>query len=286
MTYETFLERLEQAVNQRLEEEEQVERVCVLKNNGLKLDGFSYAAEGRRERPTVYVNQYYRKEMTEEELLRTAALIVRTQRESGVLPQEELSGLLEYENVKDRIYLRLISREKNQELLQEVPYIPLLDLALVFYLQIPEHILKRATALIYERHLKYWGRTLEELRDTAWENMKKLRATLDSVEALLGEDDIGRISGMYVLSTDRKEYGAAVLADPEILKWCSGQLGGDFYILPSSVHELILLPTDTSANLEELRALVREVNTFCVSPEDYLSDQVYCYDSGLQEVKI
>ncbi len=138
MTSEIFLDRLEEAVNRSLEDGERAERVCVLKNNGLKLDGFSYSAEGRRERPTVYVNQYYREEMTEEELLQTAAFVVRTQRESVVLPQEELADLLEYENVKSRIYVRLISREKNQELLNEVPHIPFLDLALVFYLQIPE----------------------------------------------------------------------------------------------------------------------------------------------------
>ena len=74
MTYEYFLDRLEQLIQEHKDADETVKRVRILKNNGVKLDGFSYYVAGHREHPTVYVNRYYREGLTEEELLDIAAL--------------------------------------------------------------------------------------------------------------------------------------------------------------------------------------------------------------------
>jgi len=287
MLYEKFLDLLEEAVCRRLKRQEKVRRVQILKNNGVKLDGFSYQAEGHQERPTVYVNDYYHNDMSIEELEQLSELIVSIQRESMLHLENNFSQVLDYSKMKAQIFYKLISRKKNEELLERVPWLPWLDLALVFYLRIPEHIIGSATALIHTSHMEYWGITLGELYRTASENMKRLPVMLKPMEDFLdGYDMKAFSSGMYVLSTEKKEYGAAVIISPEIQGVCYETFGEDYYVLPSSVHELILLPKSLAAGREELERLVQEVNDSCVSEEDYLSSRVYCYSSAIGQVKI
>lgn len=276
MKYEYFLMRLEQKVLERLKDGEEVRRVRILKNNGVELDGFSYYVEGRRERPTVYVNHHYHEELSEEELAEIADAILKTQRECRLLPKQGVEEMMDFRGIQEKICCRLISREKNEALLKEVPWLPWLDLAIVFYLQVPEQVVEHATALIHTCHMDYWGVTLEELCHAAAENMSRVRIFLEPMEAFLGELGFEPLSsGMHILSNSGKMYGAAVIIDPKVQRTCLERLGESFYILPSSIHELILLPESLAATRMELDQLIQEVNEACVSPEEYLSDHAY-----------
>lgn len=83
---------------------------------------------------------------------------------------------------------------------------------------------------------------------------------------------------MYVLTNTERRYGAVNLLYPEILKAAAGRLNGDFYVLPSSVHECMLVPVSTGASAADLQQMVREINQVCVAPEEVLGDSVYCYE--------
>lgn len=287
MTYKAFLDLLEESVCLKLTKKEKIRRIEILKNNGVKLDGFAYQKEGHREQPTVYVNHYYRKDMEKQELEEVAKLILKTQRDSILLPEKNLAQVLEYPEMKGQIYYRLISRARNEELLKQIPWLPWLDLALVFYLRIPEHIIKNATALIHTSHMEHWGLTLGELYRTASGNMKKLPVFLKPMEDFLkGCYPEVPECGMHVLSTEIKEFGAAAIVSPHVQNMCFEKLGEEYYVLPSSVHELILLPVSLAVGREDLEALVREVNSFYVSEEDYLGDCVYRYSSALGQIKL
>lgn len=278
MTYEYFLDRLEQMIEEQKEKDETVRRVRILKNNGVKLDGFSYYVEGHREHPTVYVNQYYRENLTEEELSQIAGQVLKTQRESQLFPVRGLEELLDFRKMRRRIHSRLISREKNEELLEEVPWLPWLDLAVVFYFQVPEQMVKHATALIYTKHMEYWGVTLEDICHAAAENMARTQVFLEPMEAFLGEMGFEPLSsGMHILSNEQKEYGAAVILDPKVQRMCLEKLGESYYVIPSSVHELLLLPQSLSTGRSDLDELIQEVNASCVSEEEYLSGHAYFY---------
>ena len=103
MTYEYFLIRLEQKIQEKLKEGEAVKSVQVLKNNGVELDGFSYYVEGHRERPTVYVNHYYQEDLLEEELGEIADAVLKIQRECGLLPQQGIEQMMDFRIMrKDR----------------------------------------------------------------------------------------------------------------------------------------------------------------------------------------
>ena len=287
MTYAQFLDMLEQEICLLAEEEEHIHRVRVLKNNGVKMDGFSCCVRGRKEQPTVYVNHYYYEGIHRGEIRKLAQQILKVQRESLLEKGNDLLQVLEYEKMKERIYYRLISRERNEELLRDVPHLFWLDLAVVFYLKIPEEIIRNATALIHNSHMKQWGIDLKELYHIAAENMAEIPVMLEPMEQLLeGYGLEGKTSGMYVLGIREREYGAAVMLIPDVLRRCFRQIGEEFYVLPSSIHEVILLPVSYSGNPAELEALVKEVNETCVTPEDYLSGRVYRYFSDTGELKI
>ena len=57
-------------------------------------------------------------------------------------------------------------------------------------------------------------------------------------------------------------------------------------LLPSSIHEWILLPDDGQFSVAEMKQLVNEVNREVLSAKDYLSDRVYYYDRKKNEVRI
>jgi hypothetical protein len=285
MTYGSFLDGLEQALLRDKVDSERIRRVQILKNNGVKLDGFSCQVQGHREQPTVYVNHYYKEEPEQGEVEQIAKLILKIMRESILEPGEKLEQVLDFEKMKDCIYYRLISREQNEELLEQVPYIPWLDLAIVFYIRIPEHIVKNATALIRNSHLKQWGLTFQELYQTAIRNMTGVPVCFQPMEKMMeeyGYDDMK--SGMYILSNESKEFGAAVIVNPKVQRMCANIFREGYYILPSSIHEVILLPRSMAPAGRELDEMVRGVNHCCVSQEEVLSDHAYYYSAESEKI--
>ena len=84
---------------------------------------------------------------------------------------------------------------------------------------------------------------------------------------------------MYILNTKKPEFGAAVFIDSQVRRICAQQIGGSYYILPSSIHELILLPDKVDYERKDLDELVRQVNSQCVEAEDFLSDHAYYYNA-------
>lgn len=95
-------------------------------------------------------------------------------------------------------------------------------------------------------------------------------------EILSAEDEIP----MYVLSNAEKLNGAASVLDKDTMETISEMLGGDFVVIPSSIHEVIILPMDDNVDKDELEGIIREVNTGQVAPEERLSYHAYQYDSG------
>ena len=84
---------------------------------------------------------------------------------------------------------------------------------------------------------------------------------------------------MYVATVPDKNSGAGVLAYQDFMDQAAEKLGGDFYILPSSIHEILLVPDNGDKAADDLRDMVREVNATQVRPEEKLTDNVYHYDS-------
>lgn len=90
---------------------------------------------------------------------------------------------------------------------------------------------------------------------------------------------------MYVLTNARKLHGANIMLYKEYLEIAAEKMNGDFYILPSSIHELLAVPVST-AEIEKLRQMVKEVNDNEVAPEEILGYEVYRYNRETGEVEV
>ncbi len=186
------------------------------------------------------------------------------------------------ESVREgRITYRLINRKRHASLLQTTPYIPYLDLAIVFYVLVEADSDQVKVMRIQDAHLKMWGITKEQLFATACQMTHRLlpasfRNMREVIETYL--PGAGRAEDpLYVLTNRMQLHGAAAILYPGQLQAIREQLGENFYVLPSSVHEVLVLPVSRALDKGTLRGIVRDINRTVVDPEDVLSDQVYDY---------
>lgn len=161
--------------------------------------------------------------------------------------------------VRPTVVYKLIHYEKNKELLKEIPHLPFLDLAVVFYCLLTDTPVGHATVLIHNSHLELWGKNTSWLYKAARENTERLLpGKLVSMEDMIYDLSGGRQEAayagvpMYVLTNSRKSYGSGLPALPGTLDKCFRRFGESYYLLPSSVHEVILIPVSAVADSGEL----------------------------------
>lgn len=197
-----------------------------------------------------------------------------------------------------QMLFRLINRERNAGFLETHPYIPVNEkLALVFLIMDMRDKTHIDFSVADNDFMeKMWGKPVEELYAPVMENtMRLFPPDLITLEELL--EEIGKGTGkvfierqgefprMYVLTNVLKKYGAAVLEYPGTLKMVGEVLGSDFLILPSSIHELILIPGDfDTKDFQAFADMVRFVNRDHVADEEILDDTVYVYKRDRDEI--
>ena len=282
----------------------------VVKNNGVCLHGIVITKKGSNLSPSIYIDELYR-EFEEGRpfgavIYDILCIYKRNAREINM----DMEFFTQYECVKNRILYKLIHRENNRKLLREVPYIEWNDLALVFYYIFEDERLGKATILIRNSHLDMWKQDISVLYENAKDNMLRLRPeemlpirqvieeallkkqSQDSDEDLILPEELQeamcRESGtvMYMLSNRDRVFGAAALLYSKSLKKLTERLNKNLIILPSSVHEVLLVPDDGVSEKEFFREMVKEVNDTQVEPEERLSYNVYYYDRISDEITI
>lgn len=290
MEYSIFKELILEALKERFGEECQIEYKEVLKNNGVKLDGVIVRQNNCVVSPTVYVNDYYEDFSNGENVNDIADIIERLIRDNTIEDEFDADELILFDNVKDRIVFKLINFERNKELLDTVPYKKYLDLAIVYYISVKEDIFECASILINNSHLKLWNETLEEIDELAVKNtpfilkpeLKSMGQTLKEImfnsdDNEFNEEDFENCY-MYVLTNEKKQFGAATILYDNELKDFSERIESDFYIIPSSVHEVIIIPSKFVDSSDSLDEMICEVNSSQVPLVDILSDHAYKYN--------
>lgn len=198
--------------------------------------------------------------------------------------------ILDFEKVKAKITFVLVNRNKNEELLGNVSYAVFEDLAKVFYVQINEDM----RAKVSKDLCSVWQKTPMQLDKIAIENMKQLSPpqlwkVSDYVFYGSAENRVESnepIDELYALSNENHSYGAAAMFYPGIIENISERVGKSFYILPSSIHETLILPKHDEMNLQDVKRIVRDVNRSSVEEKDFLSDNVYFFDGRTKEIKM
>ena len=207
------------------------------------------------------------------------------------MPMVDVEQLTNYEKMKERISMEVVGYERNAEMLSKVPHERMEDMAVIYRFELNLENESRSTILITHSLLEKMGVTYEQLREDAVKNAPELRPAVikgmsEVILEMMGEEAIEEYGVepfiseemMYVASVLDKTAGAGVLAYETFFNQAAERLGGDFFILPSSIHELLLVPDDGTKSFHELQAMVKEVNATQVSPEERLTDSVYHYD--------
>jgi hypothetical protein len=292
MTYEEFKSILARHLEHLLAPGTSMQIQTICKNNGLKLDGLTLSSADSNVSPTVFLNYYYEKQGQFADFNAICQDILLTYENSRTHGHINADFFTDYEQVKQHLSYRLIHYEKNKELLETVPYVRYLDLAIVFFCLVHISPESSATILIHTSHLKLWNINAAKLYGDACESAPQLlpyhfqnmTAVLSDVfgtsAATSGQDIEGAenpLFPMYVLTNSQKLYGAACLLYPKLLDRIADRLGSDLFILPSSIHETVLIPACHRSHSKALAAMVADINRSELSPDEVLSDSIYYY---------
>lgn len=208
--------------------------------------------------------------------------------EAERIRRERIQFPFNREQAENHLMCAIVGYENNKEMLKDLPYERLADLAVYVRWDYGN-----ASAVLTNEGLSRLQMTKEEALAIGKQNMVSQAAfqsleeimrgsyRADGMEEWIIEDRMAMDppSPFYILTTRDQHFGAALMALPETLKGVHEKLGEDFYILPSSVHEvLILKESDFPGPPEELKEMVATINREQVEPVDRLSDTVYRFD--------
>lgn len=283
MEYMEFLDRVKDAINEA-EDDVSVSIHSAVKNNGVVLSGLSFHREGYNASPTIYMENYYNDYQNGTDICEIAKRIVLLYRANDLAAKLDMSFFDDFERVKERLFIKLINKDKNIDFLKEVPYEDFLDLAIVAYVRINDRKIGNGIIMVRNEHLALWKTDAATVLDTARKNTHdcdgyNLKHILDVLSAMgtyppPGVDD--KDFPMYVATNRKMINGAAVLTMKDKLREFANIIGSDYYVIPSSVHELILVKKSDGA-VYDIDRIIREVNSTQLGPDDVLSDHAYMY---------
>ncbi|WP_312648366.1 DUF5688 family protein [Aminipila sp.] len=241
-----------------------------------------------RATPNIYLEHMYEDFKQHEDLeksLHQIALII-DYAFKNLKPQPITENISE---LKHTLIMILINTQDNLELLENAPHRSFLDLSIIYKLMVPASNGELGTVLVDYQFMKMLNMTEDELYKTASQNTKTLLPImikrLDDVIGDMLEENVEEKSNFYVISNDMGVNGAISMTYEEELYKLAQKLESDLFILPSSIHEVIAVSSQ-SENVEWLKELVRSVNTEQVAVEERLSNSVYQYKRKSRKISI
>lgn len=195
-----------------------------------------------------------------------------------------------WELVKDRIYPMLVTRDGNGRYLDMLVHRPFLNLEIAYHIVV-EVDGEEGSVKVTNAINKKWNLTEEEIYSRAMANLENAEYEMVDIRTLIGDlEDFSpeeeNKDFLYVLSNKNRSYGAAGILSQKILRMCADKIQGDFYLLPSSVHEMMVVPNVGMVTAGELRKMVTDINREQVLPRERLCDAVFYYDLEAKEVRI
>ena len=294
MTKQDFMEQLiEELYRYFSPEQYQLEGSVLLKNNDTKRYAILLKKIEGTVSPTIYLDNFYSEfEHGRTTISETASHIYEQMHdfEDKIEAYQEFSA--ELSDSSNKITYRLVSKERNKQFLESVPHLPFLNMAVVFY--IIHHVSKEGmeSICVTNELAGKWGLSAKSLYIIAEKNTPILLPPIidtmeHTLELLMGEincaiepaKDSNKPIPMHIMTNKYQINGASVLLYHGLLDGLAEKLGTDLYVIPSSIHELIIMPAeDGSLSLSKLSDMVKEINENHVKEEEILSDCAYYYD--------
>lgn len=298
MEYKDFLEEVKNSIKEYLPDsfkDATVQIQKTIKNNGLSLDGLSVSKVGQMVSPVMYLNHHY------ENLQRGVTNIEQICKNvaDGILNNQksfDLKEILDPKQIKDKITFSVIGAEKNAAMLLNMPHRIKDDLAMVYRIIVNQENQEVGSVKISDQLAESLNLNEKDLYNMAMENTPKLfpaqfQSMYDVLKKMMPE--MAEMMGpnifddsMYVLSNKQNIDGASALFYPGVQEEIYKYMGKEYYVLPSSIHETIIVPKNASMNATELKNMVMEINGKEVSPDEVLTDSVYEYDARSKTLTI
>lgn len=266
------------------------------KLNGAKHYGLMILEPDSNVTPTLYLEPFYDMYLYTENWKDTVDRIIETYQADCFPTQLDMGWFKDFEKVQGLIFHKLVNFEANSALLADIPYTRYLDLAIIYCVRYENDEIGDGSILIHNSHLEMWGRTTQELALLAEENTPQIYPLAVSTMENILQKCMGCTeelpSGLetpiplYVMTNEERVNGAITILYRDALKNFADSIQSDAVILPSSVHEVILLPLQKDTEFQEFRNMVCEVNRSKLDREDFLSDNVYLYRRNTGSIEI
>ncbi len=269
----------------------------VTKSNGVLYCGLSFRGKDNVQ-PVIYLDDFYKRfeaGTNIDDIVNQVVEIYISNRINDI----DIGAITDFESVKNRIIVAIYNTEANAEKLSNIPHKVFKDLSIYYRVDIPINEKEGMGSMIVNDHiLKLWNISTEELDNIAWMNTKRMYpAKLMSMFEILQELCGGEIDEMqdclakptmYVLSNTNKLNGAVYIADEDALDMVADELDDDYVVLPSSRHEVIIVPLKQidDNDYSYLKDMVYEINRKEVDVEDFLSDNIYKYIRAEKELRL
>ncbi|MCD7745856.1 MAG: DUF5688 family protein [Lachnospiraceae bacterium] len=294
MEYKDFVQKLQDDLSRKMPD------MVFMPENMKKIqrgayDGISATPKGSRIGVVLRPEDFYSEMKTDDDygqIVSEAEDFIREN--TGVVKEQDLDVLFDYEAFRENLTVELVGREQNQEMLAGIPHRDMEDMALIYRVTVSSQEKGGASVVVTNELLNFYGITPEQLHQDALKNaaekqpftivtmesmVNKLMGLPEQDSALPAEQGAGDPPGFYIATTLSGVNGAAVIAYPDFMEEAAKKLQGDFFVLPSSIHEVLLLKDDGVFGYRELEDIVSCVNVEVVLPEEKLTDKVYHYDN-------
>ncbi len=268
----------------------------VEKLNGAKHYGLIILEPGYNVAPTLYLEPFFDMYLYTKNWTDTVGRIIRAYQADSFPKRLDMGWFKDFEKVRELVCHKLVNFKANKALLEDIPYIRYLDFAIIYCIYYKDDEIGSGSILIHNSHLEAWGCTTQDLARLAKENTPRLYplavSTMENVlqECMADTEELSSVGEipipMHIMTNTEKANGAITILYQNALKNFAERIHSDVVILPSSVHEVILLPLREDDDFREFRNMVCEVNRSGLAREDFLSDNVYLYRRDTCSIEI
>ena len=295
MSLKEFTEEVAKQVQERMGGVYIVKTSEVSKNNGVVWQGIQIMEKDVNISPCIFMEGYFERWKNGRgwSMDRIVGEIMETYRQCGIHQNIDFSWVCQYDMIRQKLRGSLINAERNRKSLETMPHRQILDLCLTYYLEIGISENQPATIPVNNGMMEQWGISEAELYEDMLAGLEREKSVFDNLESMIARmmdcEEPQPLAEMYVLTNQKKLYGAVEMLNTKLLREIAEKMEMDLLILPSSIHELIILPEIGGIegnNITYLANLVQSINDTELMDTEVLSAHVYRFERRRGEMKI
>lgn len=291
MNYKEFETTIRDRMQKLLPSEVSVKPDTITRNNQTMHHGLLFEKPNSNITPRIYLDAHYQAFQTGISIGEITSNLFGLYQKIKDTPDFDVQEEFSFKAIKNKIVYRLINYKQNKEFLTQIPYVRFHDLAIVFCIQFEVTDSSKASCTITNAHLDFWDKTTDEIYFHAQRNTCRIfPLSVTSLDAFMlnmcspcENADFSVLANsntpsIGILTNEHLLFGAACILYEHILETIGMILRENYYIIPSSVHEVLILGKSIARDMPSLSQMIQEVNTKAVATEEVLADHPYYYD--------